>query len=391
MMVHDKMQNKVKLHQKCHFSIVLWQFVSCTILMFIFSAAVFAQPIKEPVPVAFYVCQRCHKSPIIDGKLDDLCWQNLPSMNLFYQYWSPTPKPPPLKTSAKVCWDDTGLYIGIMLYDENVDKIKATINDRDNPMTWTDDCVEIMIDPENSATGYYKFTTNFLCARYDEKVTNMIIDSGWNAEGWQVKTLKGENAWFIEFFMPWDDIGVKPKEGEIWSFDLVRYGYSTGNFRGVTWSLGGSYASPENFGYIFFGQFEPTLDNLNRVAKIAGKTKGKYFWIAVDNLIATYCDEVWRKQTIHQWVYEMVDLLQKTLSEIELALKEITDENEKERLAKLAEKIRVQFDELLQKHAAKRELMLPIAFELRRQMFTLYLQSVELKWESLLLVLISNI
>lgn len=56
-------------------------------------------------------------------------------MEGFYQYWSPTPKPPPLKTVAKLCCDDSALYIGIILYDEQVEKIKATIRNRDNPET----------------------------------------------------------------------------------------------------------------------------------------------------------------------------------------------------------------------------------------------------------------
>ena len=343
----------------------------------------------EPVSASFYECCRCSSPPMLDGRLDDACWKNLPLMEGFYQYWSPTPKPPPLKTVAKLCYDDSALYIGIILYDEQVEKIKATIRNRDNPETWTDDCVEIMLDPYNSGTGYFKFTTNFSAARYDEKTTNMVIDAGWNAEGWQVKTSKDESAWYIELSLPWSDLGAKPKDGDIWSFDLVRYGYSTGSFRGVTWSLGGSYAAPQNFGYLGFGQFTPLTDErLQRIAPVIAKTKGQRFRLLLSDVVLTHESSGWTKQELRSWVAEAFSEVEKTLREAEIAIENIPVGDQRKRLEAKAKEARTKFNEL--KTPQEQSLSPSAASVVRENALALRREAAELKWEGLLWALVGS-
>jgi hypothetical protein len=343
----------------------------------------------EPVSVSFYECRRCSSPPTLDGRLDDACWQNLPLMEGFYQYWSPTPKPPPLRTVAKLCYDDNALYIGITLYDEQVEKIKATIRNRDNPETWRDDCVEIMIDPRNSGTGYFKFTTNFLAARYDEKTINMVIDAGWNAEGWQVKTSKDKSAWFIELFLPWSDLGAKPKEGDLWSFDLVRYGYSSGSFRGVTWSLGGSYAAPQNFGYLSFGQFTPSIDErLQRIAQVVSKTKGQRFRLLLPDVVLTHEPSGWTKQELRSWVAEAFSEVEKTLHEAEAAIENIPVGDQRKRLETKVKEARIKFGGLKTQQAQS---LSPSAASIAREnALALRREAAELKWEGLLWALVGS-
>jgi len=187
-------------------------------------------PASGPATVALYLCEQCAQPPVADGRLDDLCWQGLPMTDAFYQYWTPIPKPPPLKTAARACYDDSGLYLGIALSDEHIGTLRAAIHDRDNPLTWTDDCVEIMVDPTNSGSSYLKFCTNLNAARYDERSADLVLDGGWNVEGWQVATSRNADSWTIEFALPWSDVGASPRDGDIWSFDLVRYSFSTGGF-----------------------------------------------------------------------------------------------------------------------------------------------------------------
>lgn len=345
--------------------------------------------VTELVNVSFYECRRCSSPPTLDGKLDDACWKNLPLMEGFYQYWTPTPKPPPLRTVAKLCYDDHALYIGITLYDERVEKIKATIRNRDNPETWTDDCVEIMVDPPNSGTGYFKFTTNFLAARYDEKTTNMVIDAGWNAEGWQVKTSKDESAWFIELFLPWSDLGAKPKDGDLWSFDLVRYGYSTGAFRGVTWSLGGSYAAPQNFGYLGFGQFTPLTDErLQRIAQAVSKTKGQRFRLLLSDVVLTHEPSGWTKQELRSWVAQAFNEVEKTLREAEIAIENIPVGDQRKRLETKAKEGRAKFNELAARQA--QSLSPSAASILRENALALRREVAELKWDGLLWALVGS-
>lgn len=272
-------------------------------LLVLATAATLVQA-AEPAEVAFYSCQQCASPPVIDGRLDDACWRDLPVMDQFYQYWTPVPQPPPLQTAARLCYDARGLYMGITMHEDQLDKIKAEVNSRDDPETWHDDCVEIMVDPHNTGSSYYKFTTNFNAARHDQKTTNLVLDDGWNVEGWQVKTSRGEGAWYIEFFLPWTDIDASPKEGDIWSFDLVRYGWATGEFKGVSWSLGGSGAAPARHGYLAFGAFDLSqTGNLKRLADIVRRTKGDSFRIMTPTTMLTHePNGQWTRQELGAWL-----------------------------------------------------------------------------------------
>lgn len=258
----------------------------------------------EPAEVAFYEVLPCAAPPVLDGKLDDACWQSLPVMDQFYKYWSPVPLPPPLKTAARLCYDDRALYMGVTMYEDNLDAIRANVTGRDEPQTWLDDCVEIMIDPHNTGADYNKFTTNFSAARHDQRSANLVLDDGWSVEGWQVATSRGQDAWFIEFAVPWSDLEVHPKAGDIWAFDLVRYGWSTGAFRGVSWSLGGAGAAPQKFGYLGFGSFTP-LDKakLRRIAAAVRKVKGDSFRIISDGQVFTHQPNAqWASQPLPEWL-----------------------------------------------------------------------------------------
>jgi len=258
----------------------------------------------EPAEVALHECLRCAAPPVIDGRLDDACYAPLPVMDHFYKYWSPVPLPPPLRTEARLCYDDRGLFMGITMFEDQLDKVKAEVTGRDNPETWHDDCVEIMIDPHNTGTGYFKFTTNLNAVRHDQKATNLVLDDGWSVEGWKVATSRGEGAWFIEFFLPWDDIDARPREGDIWSFDLVRYGWASGAFKGVSWSLGGSGASPQKHGYLGFGRFAPyPKDKLRRLAAVMRPTKGRSFRLVLPEVVLTHepCG-LWMRRDLAAWI-----------------------------------------------------------------------------------------
>jgi len=290
----------------------------------------------EPAEVAFYQCRQCETAPVIDGRLDEVVWAGTPVMDHFYKYWTPMPQAPPLRTEARLCWDARGLYIGISMLETQLDQVRATVDSRDDPQTWLDDCVEIMIDPRNSGTGYYKFTTNLNAARHDQKATNMVLDDGWSVEGWQVKTSRGQGAWFIEFFLPWDDIGAQPREGDVWSFDLVRYGWATGAFKGVSWSLGGSGASPQKHGYLrFVKTIQRPPQQLEPLARIVRQTKGDDFRILADNVVLRHDRSGWLKpQVLREWVSGAQELTEAGLAEAQAAVGKLPAGADRDRLEK---------------------------------------------------------
>jgi Carbohydrate family 9 binding domain-like len=348
---------------------------------------------SEPAEVALYQCEPVASAPVLDGRLTDECWRDRPFLSGWYQYWTPVPKPPLLHTGARLCYDDRALYIGITLDDEQVDKIRATISGRDDPNTWQDDCVEIMVDPASSGTGYRKFTTNFLAARYDELATDAGVNAGWNAEGWQVRTSKGADGWAIEAMFPWVDLGAKPKLGDLWSFDLVRYGYSTGSFRGVTWSLGGSYASPQSFGYLRFGPMVvPDDAMLAQIARVAGRTKGARFRLLVQEygLVLTYdAPRGWHQEEIVAWVRSALTVAARRLAEGEAAVARLGSADDRARLAAQLGETRAQLRALANMPGDAGGFSASAATQTRNAALAAARKADEVKWEALLLALVA--
>ncbi len=234
------------------------------IAVILLSAAVQAQ-MRE---LSFYEVKPAPQAPVIDGKLDDACWQNANRHTAYYEYFKPNPGPGVLKTEFRMLYDHRGIYLAVINYEENIAGIRKNITDRDNPQLWTDDCAEIYFDHYANGIGFYKFNVNSLGTVGDmRQVDGAVSLPEWNGNGWTVKTSINSDNWTIEAFFPWDDLGAIAQPGKLWMFCHIRYSFVGDKFRGVTSSPGGSYAAPGNFGYLYFAAAEEQVSP-ERVAQM---------------------------------------------------------------------------------------------------------------------------
>lgn len=225
---------------------------------------ILAMPLTAQIRnLSFYEVRPTKVAPILDGQLDDAAWQGLPEHSAYYEYAKPEPGPGKLKTSFKMTYDARGLYVGIINYEENMDKIRQLIHTRDDNRLWTDDCAELYFDPDASAIGFSKFTVNSLGVMGDMRKLDAAVSlEDWSGAGWQVKTSLNKKDWRIEAFFPWEDLNRKPVAGELWMFVHTRYNWVDG-FVGVGSSPGGGYQAPDKFGYLYFAGEGETLDSSN--------------------------------------------------------------------------------------------------------------------------------
>ena len=234
----------------------------------------FALPPALTLDIAAHVA----KPPVLDGKLDDPCWQTLPKNSTFYKFMAQIPTPTPLETERQLGFDSRGLYLGLRLAEKNIGKIKAFITQRDDPELWRDDCVEIYFDHEGASISYRKFIVNSLGTRTDlYQMDPANIDTTWSPDGWQVRTSRDDQAWYIEAFFPWDNLGAAAKDGALWRFALCRFSWSSGNL--ATSAVGAMYSMPNRFGWLVFLDAVP--DNPDRLADtLAAGIPGDWIWFA---------------------------------------------------------------------------------------------------------------
>jgi Carbohydrate family 9 binding domain-like len=217
--------------------------------------AISAAPLRQ---LSFYPVRLTEKAPKIDGRLDDACYKQAAVYKSYYEYYKSNPGPGKLKTEFRMLYDRKGIYLGIVNYEKNLDELRKKYTVRDASALWTDDCAEIYFDSYCDGVGFTKFVVSAGGILGDmRRIDAAITLADWNGSAWSAAVAKRKDAWIIEAFFPWSDLGGRAETGSLWKFCHVRYAWSTGKFVGVTSAPGGNYNRPEDFGFIYFAGKEP--------------------------------------------------------------------------------------------------------------------------------------
>ncbi len=237
-----------------------------------------------PRKIAFYAVERASCAPSANDRLTDECWEKAPAATTYYEYWKANPSPGQLRSEFRMLYDARGIYLKIVNFDKEMDKVRASIVRRDDPSLWTDDSAEIYFDPQANGVGFVNFTVNSLGVQSDRKRQDAaVMLNDWSGNEWRVATSKNADSWTIEAFFPWADLGAQANVGDIWKFDHVRFAWSSGKFLGTTWAPGGNYANPGNFGYLYFKGQEKLSPEM--VGKILSASAPPPWMLPLDNEI----------------------------------------------------------------------------------------------------------
>jgi len=202
-------------------------------------------------PIQVYPCPRANPAPVLDGKLDDVAWQQAPVASGFTffkfdpNFAAGTPAKP--STSFRVLWDDRFLYLGIRCDEPLMAKITPVRYALDEHAVFRGETIEIFIDPDHSHDRYYQLAFNVAGSLYDGE--GMAI--GWNSHA-AVTTWLGPDFWSAEIAVPWAPMKAKPQAGNVVGLNVNR-DRSVGESALSTWacvnSLNG-FHDPERFGHL---------------------------------------------------------------------------------------------------------------------------------------------
>lgn len=188
---------------------------------------------KTPV----YECRKVPAGSIrVDGRLDDPGWRSIQPVGHFIL--SDGLGPASRQTEARMCWDDTYLYICFACEDPD---IWGTMFDRDDPI-YEEEVVEAFIDPDSDLTCYYELQTSPHGTLFDAIIHNptglrrdMKGETSWTCEGWLVGvqvdgTLDNrddvDRGWTVEWAIPFASLSsapnTPPKDGDTWRINLYR-------------------------------------------------------------------------------------------------------------------------------------------------------------------------
>jgi len=162
-------------------------------------------------------------SPIrVDGDLSDPGWQEATVIDTFYETNPGDNVPPPVKTVARIGYDDKFFYASFWCEDPDISRLRAPYVDRDG-INDDQDYVGILLDVENrhhSAIDYWIGPTGIQAdSVFNEGTFNEDFGPDYF---WQSAGRIGSDHWAAEVAIPLSSIRYSKKDPQDWALILYR-------------------------------------------------------------------------------------------------------------------------------------------------------------------------
>jgi len=156
----------------------------------------------------------------IDGSLDEAPWRQAPKIGDLTQRIPEAGAEPTEKTEVTLLYDKDNLYIGVMCYDSEPQRVLASEMARDASLR-ADDRLEIVLDTFRDQSNAFYFSTNPAGALVDGLVfANGETNNDWDAI-WIVRTEQTDDGWSAEFAIPLKTLNF-PAGETVWGFNISR-------------------------------------------------------------------------------------------------------------------------------------------------------------------------
>ena len=168
--------------------------------------------------------------PVIDGRVEETIWSTAQPFSAFIQQEPNEGQPATERTEVRFLLDRQNLYIGVVSFDSEPDKILVSQSRRDAELTDTDS-IQILLDTFNDGQNAFVFGTNPFGIEYDGQVTGEGQNGGqgsragfnlnWDAD-WTVRARMTERGWEAEFAIPLKTLRYSPGDERIWGVNVLR-------------------------------------------------------------------------------------------------------------------------------------------------------------------------
>ena len=176
---------------------------------------------QQAKPVKTYTTIRLSTpKPVIDGKLDDACWQTGEWAGDFVQWIPKEGAKPSQPTQMKILYDDKNIYVALRAFDSEPEKISRKAGRRDEIIG---EAMGINFDSYHDHRTGFEFTVTAAGQKVDLILTNpWESDFNWNAV-WYVKTGLEDSAWVAEYEIPLSQLRYSKDKEQVWGMHVWRW------------------------------------------------------------------------------------------------------------------------------------------------------------------------
>jgi len=169
-----------------------------------------------------YRATRTVESPVLDGVIDDECWQNTGDWSgNFVQQRPNEGQPATENTQVKILYDNHNIYVAFRCFDSEPDKINRWLAPRDQ---LSGDCIAVIFDSYNDRRTGFSFGLSAGGTKSDFLTFNSANDDDtWNAV-WEGKVSHDAKGWYAELRIPLSQLRYADTEGDQeWGFTAARF------------------------------------------------------------------------------------------------------------------------------------------------------------------------
>lgn len=162
------------------------------------------------------------EAPKIDGILDEAIWNGAAVASHFVERRpnNGSAAPDKFRTEVKVLYDDSGIYIGAMLYDDEPAKIAKELTERDNISN--DDIFGVTLNGYNDHQQSLEFLVLPSGVQMDAKLTTAFgEDTSWNGVWYSAAKIL-DNGWSVEIKIPYSELRFPKKDIQQWGINFLR-------------------------------------------------------------------------------------------------------------------------------------------------------------------------
>jgi len=189
---------------------------------------------------------RADAVPVIDGDLNEPCWEAAPPCDAFTILH--TDKPSPLKTEVRFAYDDYNLYIALKCHTPDVTsaEVRAPAVERDGRVL-AYDSIEVMIDADRDGESYLHLATNSSGSLWDRRV----VQHGWVGEDWDGEWRTASRVvsgfYTVEMAIPFYDLDIARNTTSTWKINVCRNVRTPGRSAYTSIAPRGAYNAPAQF------------------------------------------------------------------------------------------------------------------------------------------------
>lgn len=158
----------------------------------------------------------------LDGVLDEAAWASAAKIETFYETVFGDNRPPGVKTTAFIAYDDKYLYIGLDCEDPDPSRIRAPFTDRDQ-VIGTDDNVAVFIDTQGDKRVAQEFRVSPRGTQADGVFNDSSGSEDFSPDFYYGTAARiSEKGWAAEMRIPFSSLRYKPVEEQKWGILIWR-------------------------------------------------------------------------------------------------------------------------------------------------------------------------